>query len=114
MGTLEGGKAASAVEPQSREDAAERRRLSRAPEMGARVSVAGYATGTWHKGDAVGEAGGHHQPGVKSCPAAPGLQDPRASSSSGPSAGCHEVNGPGEGEEEVCWPFKRIISELAY
>lgn len=82
--------------------------------MGAHVSVPSYATGTWHKGDAMGAEGCHHQPGVVSCPAMPGAGDLRASGSSGPSAGYHEADRPGEGEEEVCWPFKRIISELAY
>lgn len=62
----------SMVELQSREDAAERRRQSRALEMGAHVSITGYAPGMWHKGDVMDEEGCHHQPGVVSCPAMPG------------------------------------------
>lgn len=50
------------AEPQSREDAAERQRQSRALEMGAHASITSYATATWREGDAMGEEGCHHQP----------------------------------------------------
>lgn len=54
----------STVELQGREEAAERRRQSRALEMGAHVSITSYATRTRRKEDAMGKEGCHRQPGV--------------------------------------------------